>query len=65
MVVKIKLVNIVGYNGFVMTSEDSRFKDAYGAFIKTNARILCANMHEISRWCKNTFGEKCMFEVED
>ena len=64
MVVKVKLVDIMGYNGLVMTSEDSRFKDAYGAFFKTSPRILYSNMCEISNWCENTFGEKCEFEVE-
>ena len=64
MVVKVKLVDIMGYNGLAMTSEDSRFKDAYGAFIEISPRILYSNMWEISNWCKNTFGEKCEFEVE-
>lgn len=64
MVVNVILVDVPAYHGLVMTSEDSRFKDTYGAFLKTSPRILYSNMCEIYNWCKNTFGEKCEFEVE-
>lgn len=63
MVIKVKLVDIMGYNGLVMTSEDSRFKDDYGEFIEVGTSVVFRNMCEISNWCKNTFGEKCEFEV--
>ena len=64
MVVKVKLVDVIGYNGLVMTSDDKRFVDTYGEFIKVGSpKNLYSNMHDISNWCENTFDEKCEFVV--
>ena len=46
-----------------MTSDDRRFKDAYGEFIKVSGNTLFPNMHDISLWCENSFEEKCEFVV--